>query len=49
MFSFNGNKLVTAGSGGMLCTNNKKISDEARYLSMTAKDNSYDFTIITLI
>ena len=28
----------------MLCTNNKKISDEARYLSMTAKDNSYDFT-----
>ncbi len=43
-FSFNGNKLVTAGSGGMLCTNNKKISDKARYLSTTAKDNSYDFT-----
>ncbi len=43
-FSFNGNKIITAGSGGMLCTNNKKISDEANYLSTTAKDDYYDFT-----
>lgn len=43
-FSFNGNKIVTAGSGGMLCTNNKNINDKAKYLSTTAKDIAYDFT-----
>ena len=43
-FSFNGNKIVTAGSGGMLCTNNKIFEKGARYLSTTAKDNFYDFT-----
>ena len=43
-FSFNGNKIVTAGSGGMLCTNNKIFEKRARYLSTTAKDNFYDFT-----
>jgi len=43
-FSFNGNKIVTAGSGGMLCTNHKNIGDKAKYLSTTAKDISYNFT-----
>ncbi len=43
-FSFNGNKIVTAGSGGMLCTNNKTLYEKAKYLSSTAKDNNYDFT-----
>ena len=43
-FSFNGNKIITAGNGGMLCTNNKVINDRAKYLSTTAKDFAYDFT-----
>ena len=43
-FSFNGNKIITAGSGGMLCTNNKFIYQKAKYLSTTAKDRNYDFT-----
>ena len=43
-YSFNGNKIITAGNGGMLSTNSKKIYDQATYLSTTAKDNQYDFT-----
>ena len=42
-FSFNANKLITAGGGGALITNNKKIADRAYYLSIQAKDNSKYF------
>ncbi len=31
-FSFYGNKIITTGEGGMLVTNNRKISDKAVYL-----------------
>ncbi|GAB1431766.1 LegC family aminotransferase [Spirochaetota bacterium] len=37
IFSFNGNKPVTTGGGGMLISNDEKIADRARYLSTTAK------------
>ena len=38
-FSFNGNKIITAGGGGMIITNNEKIADKARYLTTQAKDD----------
>lgn len=36
-FSFNGNKLITTGAGGMLVTNNEKLGDKAKFLSTQAK------------
>lgn len=35
--SFNGNKIITTGGGGMLVTNNKQWADRARHLSTQAK------------
>ncbi len=37
IFSFNGNKLVTTGGGGMLITDDESIAVKAQYLSTTAK------------
>lgn len=36
-FSFNGNKIVTTGGGGMLVTNEAKLSTRARHLTTQAK------------
>ncbi|OHW61982.1 putative pyridoxal phosphate-dependent aminotransferase EpsN [Andreesenia angusta] len=36
-FSFNGNKLITTGAGGMLVTDNKDLGERAKYLSNQAK------------
>lgn len=36
-FSFNGNKLITTGAGGMLVTNNEDIGNRAKYLSTQTK------------
>ena len=36
-YSFNGNKLITAGNGGMLVTNNLSIFEYANYMSTQAK------------
>jgi len=41
--SFNGNKMITAGGGGMLVTNHKKMFEHAKYLSTTAKDDGIYF------
>ena len=41
--SFNGNKIITAGGGGMILTNNKKIADKAKYLISQAKDDAFNF------
>ena len=38
--SFNGNKIVTSGSGGMILTNNSNFAKKAKYLSTQAKNNS---------
>jgi aminotransferase in exopolysaccharide biosynthesis len=38
-FSFNGNKIITTGGGGMIVTDNKDYADEARYLTVQAKDD----------
>lgn len=37
ILSFNGNKIITTSGGGALLTNNKALSDKARYLSTQAK------------
>ncbi len=39
VYSFNGNKLITTGSGGMLVTNNTGFANRARHLSTQAKSD----------
>jgi aminotransferase in exopolysaccharide biosynthesis len=39
-YSFNGNKIITTGGGGMLVTNNDKYAQKARYLTTQAKDDA---------
>ena len=39
VISFNGNKIITSGGGGVLITNKKKIAELLRHLSTTAKLN----------
>ena len=41
--SFNANKIITTGAGGMILTNKKNIAIKAKYLSTQAKDNSFYF------
>lgn len=38
-FSFNGNKIITTGGGGMIVTNNPALAAKARYLTTQAKDD----------
>jgi dTDP-4-amino-4,6-dideoxygalactose transaminase len=38
IFSFNGNKIITTSGGGMLVTADKKLADNARFLSQQARD-----------
>ncbi len=38
-FSFNGNKIITTGGGGMIVTSNQGLADRARYLTTQAKDD----------
>jgi len=37
--SFNGNKIITTGGGGMIVTNNPKYAEKAKYLTTQAKDD----------
>lgn len=39
VFSFNGNKIITTGGGGMIVTNNKFLAERARYFTNQAKDD----------
>jgi perosamine synthetase len=39
-YSFNGNKIITTGGGGMLVTDNGKYAQKARYLTTQAKDDA---------
>lgn len=41
--SFNGNKIVTAGGGGMVLTNDEKRAARARYLSTQARDDAIEY------
>jgi aminotransferase in exopolysaccharide biosynthesis len=38
-FSFNGNKIITTGGGGMIITNVPEFSEKAKYLTTQAKDD----------
>jgi len=39
VFSFNGNKIITTGGGGMIVTGNRLLAEKARYLTNQAKDD----------
>ncbi|WP_313757474.1 LegC family aminotransferase [Tissierella sp.] len=39
VYSFNGNKIITTGGGGMLVAKDKNLIDKAKYLSTQAKDD----------
>jgi dTDP-4-amino-4,6-dideoxygalactose transaminase len=41
--SFNGNKLITTGGGGMVVTDDARVADRARYLSTQAKDDPVEY------
>lgn len=41
--SFNGNKLLTTGGGGMIVTDNAVTAKRARYLSTQAKDDPIEY------
>ena len=41
--SFNANKIITTGSGGMILTNNYNLAKKAKYLTTQAKDDSIFF------
>ena len=42
-FSFNGNKIITTGGGGMITTNNEAWAAKAKYLTTQAKDDPIEF------
>jgi len=43
-FSFNGNKIITSGGGGVLVTNNEDYGTKAKYLTTTAKKpHAYEY------
>jgi perosamine synthetase len=42
-FSFNGNKILTTGGGGMIVTDNREWAARARYLTTQAKDDPIEF------
>ncbi len=37
--SFNGNKMITTGGGGMILTNDNQLAEKAKYLTTQAKDD----------
>lgn len=39
VYSFNGNKIITTGGGGMIVSENQEYLDRCRYLSTQAKDD----------
>jgi perosamine synthetase len=44
VISFNGNKIITAGGGGCIITNNKILAKKAKHLTTTAKTaHKWDF------
>jgi len=42
-FSFNGNKMITTGGGGMLVTANEEWARKAKYLTTQAKDDPIEY------
>ncbi len=42
-FSFNGNKIMTTGAGGMIVTDEPALADRALYLTTQAKDDPVEY------
>lgn len=42
-FSFNGNKIITTGGGGMIVTDDEAWAHKARYLTTQAKDDPVEY------
>lgn len=43
VYSFNGNKIITTGGGGMMVTKDPVLCQRAKYLSTQAKDDAINF------
>ena len=43
VYSFNGNKIITTGAGGMVVSNHPDWAEHAKYLSTQAKDDQLQF------
>lgn len=43
VFSFNGNKIITTSGGGMLCSNDAKMIERARFLATQARDPGFAY------
>lgn len=43
VLSFNGNKVITGGGGGMLLTDSKALAQKAEYLTTQAKDDPIEY------
>ncbi len=43
IFSFNGNKIITTSSGGMIVSNDEKFVEQARFLSSQAREDEIHY------
>lgn len=43
-FSFNGNKIITTGGGGMIMTHDKELANKARHLTTQAKSDPFEYS-----
>lgn len=41
--SFNGNKIITTGGGGMILTNDENLAKRAKHITTTAKADAYEY------
>jgi len=42
-FSFNGNKIITCGGGGMIVTDNKEYAEKAKFLTTQARSSTIEY------
>jgi perosamine synthetase len=42
-FSYNGNKIITTGGGGMIITDDEKLARHAKHLTTQAKSDSFEY------
>ena len=42
-FSFNGNKTITTGAGGIIATNSQSLSEKVRIFANVGKKSKYDY------
>jgi perosamine synthetase len=42
-FSFNGNKIITTGGGGMIVTDNEELAKKAKHITTQAKSDPFEY------